>query len=106
MGKVAFTVLVLTCALGCASPRVNVYVSDAHGAGANLLLAHNPDDAYLAELHAQRSAWPAVARGYVFEDVSTYSEVIYDDQSFYMPGRYGGGYIHESVSVRSGLMVR
>jgi hypothetical protein len=62
-------------------------------------------DTWLAESYAYRSSWPSVRVGYTFDDVSTFSEVIYDDQSFY-DWRYGGGYTRESVSVRTGVVVR
>ncbi len=106
MWKVAAISLMLLAALGCASPRGNVLWSERGRPAPNLVLGPYADTTGLAELHAQRSAWPSTPAGYIFDDVSTYNVVIYDDQSYYSPTWYGGGFTHESISVRSAVLVR
>jgi hypothetical protein len=97
----------LVCFLaGCSggTPPVT-YWAQADRAAANLVIGPTRDHGWLAESFAYRSQWPAVDAGYAFDDVSTYTEIIYDDQSFY-DWRYGGGYTREAISVRTGVVVR
>jgi hypothetical protein len=82
-----------------------VYASRPDRMVANCALGPTRDHAWLAEGFAQRSSWPSVHSGFRFDDVSSYSEVIFDDQSFF-DLRDGGGYLREAVSVRSGVLVR
>jgi len=98
--------LLLTLA-GCAGTRhVAVYASGPGEPAANLALGPSRDNSLLAEMYTERSSWPSVRSGYLFDDVSTYTEVIYDDQSFYDGALHGGGYTHETMSVRTGVVVR
>ena len=106
MGKVALSLLILLAVAGCATPRGNALWADGVHPTPNLALGPYGDTTELAELHAQRSAWPSTPAGYLFDDVSTYNVVIVDDQSYYSPTWYGGGFTHESVSVRSAVLVR
>lgn len=99
----SFAGLLLTSA-GCARGG-GVYAPGPGYPVANLALGPSRDHTRLAEAHAYRSSWPAVKLGYHFDDVSTYTEVIYDDQSYY-DGLHGGGFTREAVSVRTGVMVR
>jgi hypothetical protein len=106
MLRVAGTVVSLLLLAGCAGP---------HGRGtwscgpdqplANLALGPSRDYTVLAETYAYRSSWPSARSGYVFDDVATYTEVIYDDQSYY-DTRDGGGFTREAVSVRTGVWIR
>lgn len=96
-------ILMLT---GCtAGDRAVVYVPGAGQPAANLALGPSRDHGWLAESFAWRSSWPSVQAGYRFDDVSSYMEVIYDDQSYY-GGLDGGSYTHEAISVRTGVWVR
>ena len=106
MIKSTGTTLLLLLLVGCGTRNSVVVYGPVQGQrAANLLLGPSPDHTRLAELHAYRSSWPSVSSGYLFDDVSTYTEVIYDDQSFY-DWQYGGGYTREAVSVRTGVLVR
>ncbi|MFQ5806322.1 MAG: hypothetical protein ACE5I3_07725 [Phycisphaerae bacterium] len=92
--------------VGCASSNApTVYVPGPGRSVANLALGPSRDHAILAEMYAYRSSWPSVPAGYVFDDVSTYTEVNYDDQTFY-DWREGGGYTREAISVRTGVLIR
>lgn len=96
----------LTVLAGCAARgKAVVYVPRSGHPVANCALGPTRDHTWLAEDFAQRSAWPSVHTGIRFDDVSSYSEVIFDDQSFF-DLRDGGGYLREAVSVRSGVLVR
>ena len=106
MLRVAGTTILLLMLAGCAArPRVAVYAPAPGQPTANLVLGPTRDHTFLAEVYSYRSSWPSVQSGYLFDDVSTFSEVIYDDQSYY-DGFYGGGFTREAVSVRSGVLVR
>lgn len=81
--------------------------------GPNLALAPEASENALAISYALRSTWPSVDVGYDFNLIESYTQAIYDDQSFYeFPGRGGdqtgviGGYTQQSQSVRSGVRVR
>ena len=91
------------CALlaGCAGPGKYAVL---HAPAANLALGPTAEHVRLGEAFAYRSAWPSVDAGYRFEDTSFFSQVIFDDQSFY--DRLGGGLYHETQTVRTGIMVR
>ena len=68
---------------GCsAAPRTAAYLSCQDRAPANLVLGPTQDHTFLAEAFTERSAWPCVDSGIMFDDVSTYAEIIDDDQSF------------------------
>jgi len=106
MSKVAWTTILFLIVTGCAGGNgVVVYAPGPERPPANLVLGPSRDHVYLAESFAQRSSWPSVWSGYVFDDVSSYTEVIYDDQSYY-DGFHGGGYTREAISVRTGVIVR
>ena len=95
---------VATLLAGCSSDhRGTVLRADTDRA--NLAVGPTRDCTGLAEALAYRRSWPVANAGYHFADAASYTEVIYDDQSFY-DWRYGGGYTHESISVRSGVIVR
>ena len=90
---------------GCGQPRGGVVHAWGADRVANLALGPTRDHTWLAESFAYRSSWPSVELGYVFDDLSSYTEVIYDDESYYS-GLYGGGFTREAVSVRTGVLVR
>ena len=91
---------------GCANSRgiVTHFPQPGHSA-ANLVIGPTRDHAWLAESFASRSSWPSTPAGYIFNDTSSFTEIIYDDQSFY-DDQFGGGYTREAISVRSGVLVR
>jgi hypothetical protein len=106
MSKVAWTTILVLVATGCADGnRAVCYAPVSSVPVANLALGPTRDHVWLAESFAGRSSWPAARSGYVFDDVSSYTEVIYDDQSYY-DGFHGGGYTREAISVRTGVLVR
>ena len=106
MLKVAWTTIVLLTLTGCAASNgVVAYAPGPARPAANLALGPLPDHTWLAESFAGRSSWPSVQLGYVFDDVSSYTEVIYDDQSYY-GGFDGGSFTREAISIRSGVLVR
>ena len=106
MLKVAWTTILLLTLAGCASSNgVVVYAPGPARPAANLALGPLPDHTWLAESFAWRSSWPSVESGYVFDDVSSYTEVIFDDQSYY-GGFDGGSFTREAISIRSGVLVR
>ncbi len=91
---------------GCAGTNgPSAYAPGSGRLAANLVLGPSRDYAALAEAYAYRSSWPSARSGYVFDDVATYTEVIYDDQSYY-DTRDGGGFMREAVSVRTGVWIR
>lgn len=73
-------------------------------AARDLLLSRTADLSRAAQAFAGRSSWPSVEHGYRFDDVQTYTEVIFDDQSFF--DREGGGHQYITESVRTGVFVR
>ena len=104
-GFAVAVILMLTLA-GCSSPdRGLVYVARGPAEPANLALGPLHDHTILSELHAYRSSWPSIESGFFFDDVSTYTEVLYDDQSHYSTSD-GGGFMREAVSIRRGVMYR
>ena len=106
MRGVVFLVILALGLVGCSGPdRAVVYATGGPRSPANLALGPLRDHTVLSELHAYRSSWPSVESGYLFDDVSTYTEVLYDDQSYYSPYD-GGGFTREAVSVRSGVLYR
>lgn len=96
----------LACVLGCNSPRSHyaVLYSGPQRPAGNLALGPNAWDNRFAETQASRSTWPSINHGYRFNEITSYSQTIFDDQSFY--DRLGGGYFQGGQSVRSGVMVR
>ena len=104
MVRYAITLTIALLLAGCAStPHGTLLCADSRPA--NLAIGPMRDQTVLAEAFAYRPSWPAADAGYHFADSASYTEVIYDDQSFY-DWRLGGGYTHASVSVRSGVIVR
>ena len=106
MRTLALAAILTLVLAGCSSPqRATVCVIGASRLPPNLALGPSRDHTILSEMHAYRSSWPSVQSGYLFDDVSTYTEVFYDDQSYY-GWRDGGGFMREAVSVRSGVLYR
>ncbi len=70
----------------------------------NLLLGPSAEHFYSAQSFDYRSDWPSVSIGYRFDEYSTYSEVIYDDQFSY--DSLGGFYYRVGEEYRSGSLVR
>ncbi len=102
MKRSGSVILLLLLLGGCAvrGPAVSM-LADSR---ANLLLADRPDELILAQELAGRSDWPAVSRGYVFDEVFTATRVIVDDQSFFDP--LGGIHINVGESVQTQTTVR
>lgn len=94
---------------GC-TPRASrdflrgAYIAPRGGSVPNLIMGPHRDRNLLAEEFAGRTDWPSVEGGYEFDRVTHFSEVIYDDQSFY--DRHAGGYSRQSETVRTGVTVR
>lgn len=106
MKRVAWTTAVLLLLSGCAADHGgSVYTAHVNRPIANLVLSRNPDHNWLAEEFTYRSSWPSVENGYRFDDAINYTQIIFDDQSYYDDSG-GGGYTRESFSMRSGLIVR
>ena len=98
---VAWTALLAGCAR---SERGVVLSAVPHGeARANLVMARAPETAALATRMSVRSDWPSVDHGYRFDDVTYYSTIRYDEQSFY--DRYGG-LLYVNEGLRTGVWVR
>jgi hypothetical protein len=98
--------MLLVVLTGCAAKApLTAYAPRSRGA-ADLLLGPTQDHTWLAEAYRGRSSWPSVPSGYIFDDVSSYTEVIYDDQSYYDQVLHGGGYTHETITVRTGVLIR
>lgn len=80
----------------------------AHLAGrsapANLALGPSPAHNALAQALTMRSGWPSVETGYTFDDITYFVQDRYDRQSYY--DRLGGGFWHETESVRAGVFLR
>ncbi len=70
----------------------------------NLLLGSSAEHFYIAQTFDYRSDWPSVSIGYRFDEYSTYSEVIYDDQFFY--DSLGGSYYRVGQDYRTRTIVR
>lgn len=70
----------------------------------NLALGSAAEHNLIGEALTARTAWPAVEGGYRFDDVSYFSQVIFDDQAFY--DRLGGGFFQGNQSVRSSVLLR
>ena len=99
-GSVILLLLLLLGGCAVRGPAVSM-LADSR---ANLLLADRPDELILAQELAGRSDWPAVSRGYVFDEVFTATRVIVDDQSFFDP--LGGIHINVGESVQTQTTVR
>ncbi len=96
------SVILLLLLTGCAvRPPA---VTTLHDGQTNLLLSQRPDELVLAQELAGRSDWPALSRGYVFDEVFTATRVIVDDQSFFDP--LGGIHINVGESVQTQTTVR
>ena len=96
------------CASSPPSPAV-LYRRDpardiAHRRTANLLLGPTAEHFYIAQTFDYRSDWPSVSNGYHFDQISTYEEVIYDDQFYY--DSLGGVYYRAGEEYRSGSRIR
>lgn len=75
----------------------------AQRATPNLVLAPDADtNAFAAELD-RSSDWPSADLGYRFDDVSSYSEILVDNQIAY--DRYGSVF-RSSQNFRTGVLVR
>lgn len=105
MRGIAIAILLCITLAGCAAGPSAVYVGRPGVAPANLAIGPSTSHTFLSEAFAYRSAWPSVSVGYRFDDVSTYTELIFDDESFYDTG-YGSGFTREAVSFRTGVLVR
>ena len=106
MRKVAWTTILMLTLTGCAnSSGIVTHFPQPGRSAANLAIGPTRDHAWLAESFTYRSAWPSTPAGYIFNDTSSYTEIIYDDQSYYDDG-LGGGYMREAISIRSGVLVR
>jgi len=105
MRAIVLAVAPLLVLAGCTGPTATVYLARPSSTVANLVLGPSAEHTWLAGEYASRSSWPSVQTGYVFEDFSAYSELIFDDQSFY-DRRDGGSYTRQAVSVRSGVVMR
>lgn len=71
---------------------------------ANLVLGPTAVHARFGPWFAARSDWPAVEYGLRLEDVSTFSDVTYDDQAYY--DRHGGAFFKIQDSARTGILLR
>lgn len=93
---------------GCAAPRPAGALLVRHGQfphhPAPNLLGDNADLVAAARDFTYRSDWPSVPVGFFVDDVTHYSTVIYDDQTFF--DELGGIHEHVASQVRSGLLVR
>jgi len=97
--------------VGCATPpHATVLVAPcvedefARRPIANLALGPRGGLPVEAEWFAQRSDWPSVPSGYVFDQVESFTQFLFDDQSFF--DRLGGSFFAQSESVRTGVVVR
>lgn len=111
MSRLIFVSLITVLLVGCvAPPPVAVLhrrdpARDIAGRTApNLLLGPSAEHFYIAQTFDYRSDWPSVSIGYRFDEYSTYSEVIYDDQFSY--DSLGGFYYRVGQEYRSGSLVR
>lgn len=105
MRRVAWTTAVLLLLCGCTPNRGVVYRAAPGRPVANLALGPTADHTWLAEQYTYRSSWPSVETGYRFDDATDYTQFIRDDQSYYDDFQ-GGGYSRQSLSVRTGVIVR
>ena len=80
-----------------------VYRDRFRGSTPNLAMGAHPDDLWLAEGLTMRGDWPAVDFGYRFDDVSSYAEVLFDNQ--YGFDRFGGTF-RSGQNIRTGVLVR
>ena len=98
----AIGLLLLTLAGCCCDRRV---VVRANRPVVNLAIGPTSDHTALSQTYTYRSSWPSAPAGYLFDDLSTYTEVIYDDES-YISRFNAGSFNREAVSVRSRVLVR
>ncbi len=110
MRKLAELALLLTLT-GCASPpSANVLVSEHYDPPAaawalpNLVLGPSVEHARLGEWYTLRSGWPETPIGVRLGEISEYSDVTYDDESYY--DRFGGAFYRIRQSVRTGAVLR
>ena len=96
---------------GCAPRERAVVLRSATAAASgrvmglpNLALGPTADHARIAAFMATRSDWPSVETGYRLGEVSEFSEVIFDEESFY--DRLGGGFYRGRQSFRRGVLFR
>lgn len=90
---------------GCTGPN-GVTVVEPHprvGRQPNLALGPSREHARLGQELAVRSDWPAATIGVRGEDVTFYSTIIYDQQSY--NDRYNSFY-HETQTIRTGVLIR
>lgn len=95
---------------GCAQ-RTGPAYSALHGGpdlsgrlAPNLALGRSPADPLIGQLFNARSAWPAVEHGLRLSEQTYYTDVHFDDQSFY--DRLGGASFNLRTSTRTGVFIR
>lgn len=101
-------VILLLSTLGCGSTRSRATVlyqhhADPHRRQPNLALGSARDHGRYAQRFNHRSDWPAVDNGYRYNDISSYTEYLYNEQYDY--GRHGAIYSGRH-SHRSGVLIR
>lgn len=111
MRRVIASVIGILALFGCQRAETHVVWSRAAaletgepGLLPNLTLGPSEEYARMAETLNYRSDWPATRWGYRFDDIQYYYEDVYDSQTFY--DRWGGGFLHDANSFRSGVLVR
>jgi hypothetical protein len=90
-------------AAGCAAPRSAPTLQVRSGPPANLALPGSVQQNVLAARIEREALWPAVDLGYRFDDVSSYAEVLFDNQFGF--DRFGGTF-RSGQNFRSGVLVR
>lgn len=68
------------------------------------MLARSPLLVQIADAFSIRSDWPSTPIGFYFDDISSYSIMNYDDQSFY--DEMGGASYWIAESYRTGSLLR
>ncbi len=90
---------------GCASGRTGTVIEARRlvGPPPNLALGPTAEHARLGCLLTERADWPAAEIGYQHEEVTFYSKITYDEQSYF--DRFGAVY-HQTQSFQTGMRVR
>lgn len=112
MRRALLGIVLLGLSAGCAPPPPVAVLRAPQGAmmdrraaaAPNLLLGPSKEHVRIAQMLTWRSDWPSVAVGHRFDESSTYTEVVYDDQFFH--DTLGGFYFRVGQEVRSGSVVR
>ncbi len=102
------SVLVLLSILGVAGcqapPHFAVLGNEGpEGPCANLVLGRSPESAALAEVIEPRADWPTMDRGMRLDDVTYFSNITYDEQTYY--DRYNNLF-YGMQAVRTGVYLR